>query len=133
MQTPSPSPASPASAGAYTASPRVRALLGSLHATILEERLQSPPVPPGAVVLLAAHYTQHRHRDGAEYRTVRSYDDLGNEVWLQSGYEVDPSSTRRPWLWYGNEARVDTQGEIWLRSLPNHIVNDFGDLVPVPA
>jgi hypothetical protein len=134
MQTPLTKLASPASAGACTASPRVRTLLDSLHATILEERLQAAPVPPGAVVLLAVQYTHHLYSDKGTHRRCYSFDDLGGELRLQSGYEVDLScDSFRPWLWYGSENRVDALGEHWSRQLPKHVTNDFGDLVPVSA
>jgi hypothetical protein len=131
MQTPSPSPAS---ADSWTVLAKARALLDSLHATILEERLQSPPVPPGAVVLLASIYTRHHHLTTAGHRVVVSDDKRGNENYLQCPHQADPErASHRPWLWYGSEIRVDAQGQIWSRSLPHHVINDFGDLVPVSA
>jgi hypothetical protein len=42
-------------------------------------------------------------------------------------------SNTRTGVWFGVESRIDAQGREWTRSIGNHVQDDFGMLVPVPA
>lgn len=90
-------------------------------------------VPPGATLLPAAPtYSRHRHYDCNGFAVVESSDSLGNEIALQKPHIPDKPNERHG-RWYGSECRVDSSGIKWSRFHPNFVVDNFGDLVPVPA
>lgn len=47
--------------------------------------------------------------------------------------EIIPTRPNAPGIWYGSETRTDATGRQWTSSLADHVVDDFGNLVEVPA
>ena len=112
--------------------PRAKRLQG-LRTELLQKAENLGLVPPGESLLPAApKFTQHENKDGFEYRRVMSGDGAGSEIRLQNAYQ--PAYFERPGRWYGHETRVDTLGRKWSRALDHeYVIDNFGDLVPVPA
>lgn len=42
-----------------------------------------------------------------------------------------PENPKNMGIWFGSEERKDAQGRRWTHWLPDHVVDDFGTLVPV--
>ena len=47
--------------------------------------------------------------------------------------EIIPERPSHAGIWYGSETRTDATGREWRSSLGDHVVDDFGNLVEVPA
>lgn len=70
------------------------------------------------------------------------FDYYGNNVLLSGhteGYthsvhlqrQAVPENPKNMGIWFGSEERKDANGSRWTRWLPDHVVDDFGTLVPV--
>jgi hypothetical protein len=57
---------------------------------------------------------------------------IGDSYELSMQTEPLPDKSYKRGVWYGNEARLDSDGRRWTRSLPHMLMDDFGDLVEVP-
>lgn len=80
-----------------------------------------------ALTLHRQRPTRASYTDGETYRSATFRSEGGGEVRLQN--------TDRKYfgVWYGSESCVDAQGEVWTRPLGDHVIDDFGFFVPVPA
>jgi hypothetical protein len=111
-------------------SPAVARLLHQLQAETIKA---SDVVAPGCVILASAS-PPLRCTDNSEsggYRRVVG-EAAGRCVRLQTEYLGDPAHPwSRPGVWYGCDARVDSEGVEWERRIDNHVVDDFGQLVPI--
>lgn len=131
----------PASADVCTAFPAAKAQraprakrLQSLRTELLQKAENLGLVPPGASLLPACpKLTKHDYSYSSAYFSIESSDELGNEIRLQTAHKPDKSFERHG-VWYGSETRVDSTGKKWRRGLDHdYVVDNFGDLVPVPA
>lgn len=106
--------------------------------TALAARLAPRPPPGGtaqffpAITLPAAAAPMHHswHHGGFSI-SFESHNHRGDGIRLQREYQ--PTDTDRLGIWYGGETRLDTWGRIWRGQLPDHVIDDFGTLVEVPA
>jgi hypothetical protein len=72
----------------------------------------------------SGNYTAYMAASGDGARTVS----------MQTSRVPEPGVYRtRPGVWYGNEHRRDALGVDWMCSMGDHVQDDFGVLVPVPA
>lgn len=106
--------------------------------TALAARLAPRPPAGGkaqlfpAITLPAAPApTRHSFRDMSFACSLTMRNARGDEIRLQR--EHRPDTTDRQGIWYGSESRVDSAGREWEASLPRHVIDDFGNLVAVPA
>lgn len=84
-------------------------------------------------MLDAPTYTNHVYRDSGDFRTIKSSDNAGNSVHLQTPY-FPKGKWERCGVWYGSETRIDSTGRKWGRTLDHdYVVDNFGELVAVPA
>ena len=89
--------------------------------------------PDQVLIPLTPTFTKHNYWEFEDHRSIVSEDKDGNRVRLQTAY-IPKSNWQRHGVWYGNETRVDTLGRAWSRSLDhNYVVDNFGELVAVPA
>jgi hypothetical protein len=107
-------------------------LIHKLQSALIQERLQAKAVPPGAVVLVApTDFTKQRFHDGGIAVALTCTADNGCQIRLQRDY--CPASAKTAGRWYGTETRFDAAGGAWRTSAKHYVVNDFGQLVAVPA
>ena len=106
-------------------SPRAAELLHTLYAETLAAAEASLPVPPTDTVVLAPHGALcHHHGDSSH--TFAYFDNYDTSIRL-SRYHDDRTSG-----WTGYEKRMDASGRTWERRV-NAVIDNFGDLVEVPA
>ncbi len=79
----------------------------------------------------------------APYNHMRTYEAHGHRIYearsaacsvsihMQCGFTGEHGS--KPGIWYGIEERSDETGQRWSRQIGNHVQDDFGTLVRVPA
>jgi hypothetical protein len=89
-----------------------------------------------ALVLLPPREARARFHDGTGYGQHINITDLdGFDVSLYREHVPDENSTghrrRHPAHWWGSITRKASDGTEWTRSLPRHVTDDFGTLVPV--
>jgi hypothetical protein len=84
------------------------------------------------LLLAASTLGKARFTYSGEYITYdkRSADNT-HEFYLQCQPFTDDPKQRGKW--YGHESRTDQHGNEWRRLLKYHVVDDFGNLVAVPA
>lgn len=116
-------------------SPTVAKLLHKLQGQIIKEASGPREAAPGEVVLTPPKYSGHTFHEGGVALAIWAYSPCGATLRLQTNYLGDADRPHRPMigLWYGQESRVAADGTRWERSLPNHVVDNFGDLAAVPA
>ena len=134
--TPSPAASAPARTVLTPTSPAVAKLLHALQAEMLEETHGLNVVPAGAIVLPAlttgfAHFENEgnttslaigRHPNHTDMYTVRHSRP---KDWLPEWWH--------PARWSLHSTRTDTSGRRWASFCGTYVMNDFGDLVEVPA
>lgn len=106
-------------APAFTARDPARADTGTTRAALLLPALEG--------------YTRHEYGGSKDYRSLVSCDQKGNQIRLQTPYGVC-GPYERPGRWYGSVRRIDGSGREWSSPLAhNYVVDNFGNLVAVPA
>ena len=75
-------------------------------------------------------YTTHEFDASGSHLSLTSQGS-GGSFRLQTAYA--PSGHEKAGVWYGSETRLDTEGEEWHRYVGHHVVDNFGNLVAVPA
>ena len=88
--------------------------------------------PDQILIPLSPTYTKHNYWEFEEHRCLVSKDKDGNSTHLQTRY-IPKLNSDRYGVWYGTETRVDTIGRKWHRELKHYVVDNFGELVAVPA
>lgn len=115
------------------------------------ERLANPPAPVSKTVqrLLAQIQSEAEAatlaalsaKDGIvtlqpmeiAARTWGDSDYINSEDRRGAGSTLWRDRDKSPWHWHGTERLIDGRGREWRRSLEAHVIDDFGNLVPVPA
>lgn len=87
------------------------------------------------VVLPFVATTSVRFIESGNYTAYMAVSgDGARTVSMQTSRLPEPGVYRtRPGVWYGNEHRRDAAGVDWVCSMGDHVQDDFGVLVPVPA
>jgi len=115
-------------------SPTVAKLLAQIHAEAEAQTLAALSAKDGFVVLqpVSADGKRVRYSSFTYGYTVSSSN--GAEVAMYRDHiNVHNSNSWHPAHWWGSESLVDGQGREWHRSLAKHVMDDFGNLVEVPA
>ena len=121
-------------APALPVSPTVAKLLAQIHAEAEAQTLAALSAKDGFVVLqpVSAEGKKVRFSTYCYMFTVRSAN--GAEVAMYRDHTNEHGSNDwHPARWWGSETLLDAQGREWRRSLPNYVMDDFGNLVEVPA
>lgn len=104
-------------------SPAMAALIHQLQ----QEASDANAAPePGSIVLDPAGPLRPASVCSTRYHVAYSEDYCSASIYLQ------PSVYLPGGLWTGEETRRDAQGRCWTRRI-HGVINDFGDLVEVPA
>ena len=72
----------------------------------------------------------HHFRESHAYLSVIV---KGHGYCIRLQTEHQPTDAKDAGVWYGSETRTDTDGTEWSCSLGNHVIDNFGNLVPVAA
>lgn len=64
------------------------------------------------------------------YRTIESISPSGRHV-LRMQCPYQPKGADDLGIWYGSETRTDKDGRTWSTHIGDHVVDNFGTLVPV--
>lgn len=129
MQTPTPAAAADLQAAvkkALHSASFAKFMTGAMAAALAETR----EIPDGIHLASGVGRFSTSCREFDEAAVIDSKSgDLKHSFYLQREY--CPSRPARMGAWYGQEYRTDEQGRVWHRSLGDHVVDDFGTLVPV--
>lgn len=86
----------------------------------------------GEMLILPRVKACHTHRFCESHgRLSVIVEGHGYRISLQT--EHQPTNATYAGVWYGSETRTDTEGTEWSCSLGNHVIDNFGNLVPVAA
>lgn len=119
-------------------SPAVAALLHQLEAEAIE-RLEALPAP-GSIVITPeppARAKRWHHHENSGCREVRGQTaDFTYKIALRSffgegAWVHELGHEPRFGRWSGEERRIDTSGRMWEAYVGYHVIDNFGDLVPV--
>lgn len=125
-------PAARVAAGAYVLLPAEQA------SKALEQDRQASEAVAGATTFSPFTMLRARYFGVGGYQGFSLTSDCGSrEITLYKRYP-DADSARHgsrpdPARWSGHETRKDSTGREWTSCTPAYVVNDFGDLVEVPA
>ena len=117
-------------------SPAVARLWHQLQSEFIKETHGVATVPPGAIVLPALPADQPAYfRPGVDC-TVLVIGGAGNEDTYYKRHACPDgweTSWWNPAYWSLSQSRRDAQGRSWNCSGGDYVMDDFGDLVQVPA
>lgn len=128
MQTPTPAAELQAAVKKALHSASFAKFMGSAIQLALAETREATagdvqlPAPAGPFSFNLRHY-------GNTVLYTASTEGYTHSVHLQR--QAVPQDPKQMGIWFGREERKDAQGRRWTYWLPDHVVDDFGTLVPV--
>ncbi|MDO8903990.1 hypothetical protein [Hydrogenophaga sp.] len=105
-----------------TVSKTVQRLLAQIHVEAEARTLEALSAKDGIVTLQPMEIGTRSYGD-SDYISSKDASGARISIWR------DRSET--PWHWHGIEILIDGRGREWARTLEAHVIDDFGNLVPV--